>query len=206
MRRDSILILLLTLGVYGVGAQEQLQQQVEITTDNPLPETTIVMPQQPWQVVGEYRVVVEDGKGAASRKSRRRARVKEYSERMDSLIKSRNFVFWPNSMRQLPSGDMRMIYNGYYYFALLGEHVEVHLPEEVGETHLVEMINFDSMGLDELFLTPLQSGWNMRFDIREAEELFRVDITLSTITGESILTLLTPSSTMRYVGCIKPPR
>lgn len=202
MRRAICLLSLLHLSIF-VAMGQSVEQEVEITSHNEIPQTTVVMPQAPWHEVGEREVVVADSKRGASRKSRREERVAAFRSHIDSLVKGREFIFWPNSMRQLPSGDMRMIYNGYYYFALVDDHVEVHLPVEVGETHLVEMENFDSMSIENYFLSPLHSGWNIRFNIDEGERLCRIDFVVSTITGETILTLSTPQTEMRYVGCIR---
>ena len=86
-------------------------------------------------------------------------------------------MFFPNSMQQLPGGMIRSIYADYFFFGVFVDHVEVHLPTERGITQYVEMLNFDSMSVR---------------DYRAAR--------VSTATGETVLTLLTPDVTMRYVG------
>lgn len=196
----------------GVGAQAaDSVPQITITADNPVPVTTVVPVEEPPQVVTMSTREVEPP-AHLSRKERRAWRQQRFVERLDSLIASRNFRFWPNSMQQRPDGTIRLIYNDYYLFALYTDHVEVHLPVEWGVTTYVGVLNFDSMAVEEYRSTPLPEGWNIRFWVEDGGERYWVDFLVSTLTGETQLTLQTPRTTMRYVGSLSalgvqsPPR
>jgi len=179
------------------------QQQLTVTADNPLPETTVVPVMQPVTRVGMQTVVEESPSDRhLSREERRALKVRRFAEQVDSLVQSRNYIFWPNSMQQVPGGTFHLIYNGYYYFALFTDHVEVHLPTERGITPYVEVLNFDSMSLKEYTAAAIHGGWNVRFRITDGDACYVVDFVVSTVTGETILNLLTPTTSMRYVGTI----
>lgn len=135
-----------------------------------------------------------------NRSERRAYRAKTYAARIDSLIQSRNYLFFPNSMQSVPGGLIRMIYADYFYFGLLVDHVEVHLPIERGLTQYVEMLNFDSMSIRDYRAARIRCGWSVSFDAADGDVLYHADFTVSTVTGETVLTLLTPAATVRYVG------
>ena len=80
------------------------------------------------------------------------------------------------------------------------DHVEVHLPTERGITQYVEMLNFDSMSVRDYRAARVQWGWSISFNITGGDALYHADFAVSTATGETVLTLLTPDVTMRYVG------
>lgn len=199
-----LLGLLLLLPLSGRAQQpDSLQQQITITAGNPIPQTTIVAVEQPDEHLVEHTTLIEPGSRHLSRKDRRTLRAQRFAAEVDSLVQSRSFLFVPDAMRCLPDGDLRMLYNGLYFFGLYIDHVEVHLPIERGVTHYVEMENFDTMSIKEYRATPIQTGWNVQFQIPEGEDEYWVDFTISTITGECILTFTTPTTTMRYIGSLK---
>ena len=204
--RGWLLGLLLLLG----GSPSLLAQQSDslpeltITADNPVPVTTVVPVLKPPQVV-EMSTTVEEPPAHLSRKERRAWRQERFAQRLDSLVQSRNFIFWPNSMQRYPEGDMHLIYHDYYLLALYVDRVEVHLPVEWGITAYVGVLNFDAAEIEEFAISPMQQGWNIRFRVEKREELYWVDLLVSSHTGETILTLQTPRTTMRYVGVIYPP-
>lgn len=177
-------------------------QQVAVTADNPVPETTVVPVQQPAVRIDERTVLDEQSASGMTREERRALRARRFAERIDSLVQSRDFVFWPNSMQQVPGGTIHLIYNEAYYFGLFVDHVEVHLPTERGVTPFVEALNFDSMRLKEYTAAAVHGGWNIRFRIADGESCYIVDFEISSLTGETVLNLLTPTTSMRYVGSI----
>ena len=123
-----------------------------------------------------------------------------YAAKIDSLVQSRDYMFFPNSMQQLPGGMIRSIYADYFFFGVFVDHVEVHLPTERGITQYVEMLNFDSMSVRDYRAARVQWGWSVSFNISDGNTLYHADFAVSTATGETVLTLLTPDVTMRYVG------
>ena len=188
-----------------VAAQENpaaAAPQFTVTADNPVPATTVVPVQQSAVQVGERTVIDDRSTRGMTREERRALRARRFAERIDSLVQSRDFIFWPNSMQQVPGGTIHLIYNESYYFGLFVDHVEVHLPTERGVTPFVEALNFDSMRLNEYAASAIHSGWNIRFRIADGDACYIVDFVVSTLTGETILSLLTPTTSMRYVGSI----
>lgn len=200
-----VLFLSLAGAAASAAAQEPpaaVTQTVSVTADNPVPETTVVPVQQPVVRIGERTVDDEQSVRGMTREERRALRARRFADRIDSLVQSRDFMFWPNSMQQVPGGTIRMIYNDAYYFGLFIDHVEVHLPTERGVTPFVEVLNFDSMRLKEYIEAAVHNGRTVRFRIADGESCYIVDFEISTVTGETILNLLTPDTSMRYVGSI----
>lgn len=204
MKRIVLFVLFAAAGRLSA-AQENpsaVTQQVTVTADNPVPATTVVPVQRPAVLVDESTVLDEQSARGMTREERRALRARRFAERIDSLVQSRDFIFWPNSMQQVPGGTIHLIYNESYYFGLFVDHVEVHLPTERGVTPFVEALNFDSMRLKEYTAAAVHGGWNIRFRIADGDDCYIVDFVVSTLTGETILSLLTPTTSMRYVGSI----
>lgn len=204
MKRIVLFVLFAAAGRLSA-AQENpsaVTQQVTVTADNPVPATTVVPVQRPAVQVDERTVLDEQSARGMTREERRALRARRFAERIDSLVQSRDFIFWPNSMQQVPGGTIHLIYNESYYFGLFVDHVEVHLPTERGVTPFVEALNFDSMRLKEYTAAAVHGGWNIRFRIADGDDCYIVDFVVSTLTGETILSLLTPTTSMRYVGSI----
>ena len=103
-------------------------------------------------------------------------------------------------MQEMPGGLIRSIYADYFFFGLLVDHVEVHLPTERGITQYVEMLNFDSMSIRDYRASRMQWGWCVSFDFLDGSASYHAEFAVSTVTGETVLTLITPGVTMRYVG------
>lgn len=176
-----------------------------------VPQTTVVPVQQPAVQVVEHTTVYEESEKGMDRAERRAYKAKVYAAKIDSLVQSRDYMFFPNSMQQLPGGMIRSIYTDYFFFGMFVDHVEVHLPTERGVTQYIEILNFDSMSIHNYQSSRMQWGWAVSFDISDGDALYHADLAVSTATGETVLTLITPSVTMRYVGWlwnkrIKDPR
>ena len=165
-----------------------------------VPQTTIVPVQQPPVEVVERTTVYEEPTKEMNRVELRAYKAKVYAAKIDSLVQSRNYLFFPNSMQQLPGGLIRSIYADYFFFGLFVDHVEVHLPTERGITQYVEMLNFDSMSIRDYRAARVQWGWAISFNIADGDTFYHADLAVSTATGETVLTLLTPAVTMRYEG------
>lgn len=179
------------------------QYTLETSAADSVPQTTIVPVQQaPVQVV-EHTTVYEEPAAGMDRAQRRAYKARVYAAKIDSLVQSRDYMFFPNSMQQLPGGMIRSIYADYFFFGVFVDHVEVHLPTERGITQYVEMLNFDSMSVRDYRAARVQWGWSVSFNISDGNTLYHADFAVSTATGETVLTLLTlltPDVTMRYVG------
>lgn len=165
-----------------------------------IPQTTVVPVQQaPVQVV-EHTTVYEDPTRGMDRAERRAYKAKVYAAKIDSIVQSRNYMFFPNSMQELPGGLIRSIFAEYFFFGMFVDHVEVHLPTEQGITQYVEILNFDSMSIRDYRASQMQWGWMISFNVADADDLYHACFEVSTVTGETVLTLITPRLTMRYVG------
>ena len=176
------------------------QFSVGISGADSVPQTTIVPVQQPAVQVVERTTVYEEPERGMDRAQRRAWKAKVYAAKIDSLVQSRNYMFFPNSMQEIPGGMIRSIYADYFFFGIFVDHVEVHLPTERGITQYVEMVNFDSMSLRDYRAARTQWGWSVTFNVADGDAAYHADFAVSTATGETVLTLLTPSVTMRYVG------
>lgn len=176
------------------------QFSVETSEVDSVPQTTIVPVQEPAVQVVERTTVYEEPTRGMNRAERRAYKAQAYAAKIDSLVQSRNYMFFPNSMQELPGGLIRSIYADYFFFGMFVDHVEVHLPTERGITQYVEILNFDSMSIHEYRAAREQWGWRITFDITNDDALYHVDLAVSTTTGETALTLLTPQVTMRYIG------
>ena len=165
-----------------------------------VPQTTVVpVQQQPVQLV-EHTTVYEDPARGMTRPERRAYRARLYAQKIDSLVQSRDYMFFPNSMQEIPGGLIRSIYADYFFFGMFVDHVEIHLPTERGVTQYVEMLNFDSMSIRSYQAARLQWGWCISFDVADGNRVYHAEFAVSTATGETVLTLLTPDVMMRYVG------
>lgn len=200
-----ILLLLGLLPCCAVVAQQrELVPVMSLSDSSSVPQMTVVPPQQPATVVGEHTFEVEPKQRHLSHKERRTLRAEQFRDCIDSLVQSRSFTFWPNSMQRFPDGSIHLIYNAYYYFSLYEAHVEVHLPVEELLTTFVGVENFDSMEIQDYLLTERPSGWEVSFRIPDRGENYLVEFQISNRTGETILNFQTPKVVMRYVGTIKP--
>ncbi len=205
MRTFYRLLLVLAASVGVTVSRAQSQQQlltVSVPDSAQTAATTIVPVQEPAVRITEHTVRYDEPAHDMTRAERRAFRAQRFAARTDSLVQSRSYLFYPNSMQQLPGGLIRSIYAEYFYFGLLVDHVEVHLPTERGITQYVEMLNFDSMNIRNYRASRMQWGWCVTFDIADSEVNYAVQLAVSTATGETVLTLLTPQVTMRYVGWI----
>lgn len=182
-------------------AVAQTPQAAVLPTADSIPPTTTVVPvQQPAVQVVERTTVYEEPARNLSRTQRRARRAEIFAQRIDSLVQSRNWMFFPNSMQEVPGGTIRQIYAGYFFFGMFVDHVEVHLPTERGISQYVEMLNFDSMSLGDYRSSRLQWGWCISLDIADGDHRYHAEFEISTVTGETVLTLIAPQLTMRYVG------
>lgn len=198
VRRLSVV--LAGLFVSSAALAQTPQFSVATSGADSVPQTTIVPVQQPAVQIMERTTVYEEPEKGMDRAQRRAYKAKVYAAKIDSLVQSRNYMFFPNSMQEIPGGMIRSIYADYFFFGMFVDHVEVHLPTERGITQYVEMLNFDSMSIRDYRAARTQWGWSVTFDIADGDALYHADLAVSTATGETVLTLLTPDVTMRYVG------
>lgn len=138
------------------------------------------------------------------RAERRRMQGQEFAARIDSLVRSNRYCFRARTLRELPYGDERRLYADFYHCALAADHVELYLPVEQSAARYVDVLNFDSMSVRDYRASRLQGGWNITFSVLHDDALYRVDLSISTLTGEAQLTLLAPHAAVRYTGALLP--
>lgn len=200
MKRLFILLAAVCLPSASLLAQPaQAVPEVSEAADSPAPGSSAVSVQQPVDVT-VHSLVDEASMKGLDRKQRRELKERLFAARIDSLVQSRNYVFYPNSMQQAPDGVTEQIYAGFYFFGVFTDHVEVHLPTERGVSQYIEMLNFDSMSIRDYHAARTQWGWNISFGVTDGDRNVCVNLLVSTVTGESVLVLMTPTITMKYVG------
>lgn len=140
------------------------------------------------------------------RADRRREKCELFTSHLDSLVRSGEYVFWPNSMQELPQGTIEMIYNEAFYMALFEKHLEVHLPVVRGYVlQYIDIINFDTFEVNDYQTARTQSGWSITFNFTSSQNItYTANLLVCSLTGETILNLLTTHNTMHYVGQIEP--
>ena len=143
-----------------------------------------------------------------NRTERRHYKLERFAQGIDSLVKSHNFWFLPNSMQEMPGGYLQLIYNQLYFVGVFNDHVEVHMPTiRGGVVQYFEVLNFDTFDVRDYRVAKTQFGWNVSFNLfTNNETVYTVNMMVYPYTGEAVLTLLTPFNAVRYVGSIQPPR
>lgn len=136
----------------------------------------------------------------------RKIKSQRFAAAIDSLVISHAFRFLPNSMQELPGGWTQLIYNELYFIGVFKDHVEVHMPTIRGnEIQYFEILNFDTFAVRNYQTAKTQYGWNVSFNLTgTSDSVYTVNMLVYTLTGETVLNLLTLSNTIRYVGYIQP--
>lgn len=147
------------------------------------------------------RADYDDGLSA---KERREIRAAEFTANIDSLVRSRDYVFYPITMQNVTSGDTRYVMAYYLFFKMQGDSVAVHLPFEF-KNYVIYTENFDSQ-VDGYAETLNDGMWRVTFSVVNDGGKWVVELLVSNVTGQAQLAIATPDATMRYVGTIEPDR
>ena len=108
--RRILCLCALVFGASGAVAQSaQPQFTLGISAVDSVPQTTVVPVQQPPVQVVEHTTVYEESTRGMTRPERRAYRAKLYAQKIDSLVQSRDYLFFPNSMQEVPGGMSRSI-------------------------------------------------------------------------------------------------
>lgn len=205
MQRTKTLVSIVLWGCLGTagGAVAQTPQFTINPTDG-VAETTVV-PVQQSPVPLTVRSVVDEVPTNGSRPTRgarRTLRREQFAARVDSLIASRDYRFYPNSMQSLPGGMIRDIYNGGYSFGLYVDQAAVHLPAEQGSGWLTEAVDVGPWPVEAYRAEAVPGGWLVTLRLCDGTTCYSVALQIATQTGETILVLRGPQGTMRYVGAL----
>ena len=208
--KRRVLVSAMLLSATTVFAQSNVQttQSVSVEQGGNVPVTTVVPVQQKPVVIVDTtsQLLSAPIPNRTTRVEKRADEEKRFSEYIDSLVRSRNFMFYPDSMQEVdPDGAMRLIYAEYFYFGFFTDTAEIHLPTSQGVTQYVQILNFDSP-ITDYKLLPFQSGLSVTFKLMYEDKPYFGRFIVSTVTGETVLTLITPAMTMRYVGWLSYDR
>ena len=165
-----------------------------------VPTTTIIPVAKPPIREVDTTYIRTSSPNTKGRRARRNRQSRTFAMHLDSLIRSQNFLFYPDTMQEVePTGARRNIYAQYFYLGIFTDTVEVHLPTSRGSTEQVGVLNFDSP-ISDWKLLPFDTGWSITFRMLYDSKPYFVRMVISSVTGEVVLTLVTPEVTMRYVG------
>ena len=181
-----------------VFAQPQQQQTVTVSGNSQVPVTTVVPVQQPVQQI-DYSTVITPVQQQVQHQQQRAMKAGQFAARMDSLVRSGNFYFYPTTMQETHSGSEYRLIADFFYFAMSGSTAEVNLPAVNSTLGDIGMLNFDS-AVSDTRLYPYQSGISLTFTLRDGSNSCFARFVVSTVTGETVLQIVTSDTSMRYSG------
>lgn len=198
MKRISLLTMLLLLMLSACVAQNQ---SVTLQKDS-IPAATIVPALQPAAGVRDTISKNATIQSRMTRTERRTKRAEDYAFKIDSLIATRAFAFYPTLMQAMPGGEIRQVYANYFYAYISPVDLEVHLPTEYGMAQQMSMLNFDTEHIGNYTAVKYLTQWSISFLAKDDGVEYSFSLDVSTITGRSVLNVESPKGTMRYVGSI----
>ena len=74
----------------------------------------------------------QDVSQKTSQPTRKEMRQTRYTRQLDSMVNTFRFQFIPINMEWAPNGGVEYINNYYYYVALYGDYLQVHIPIVIG--------------------------------------------------------------------------
>lgn len=197
-----LLALLLALCAISA-AQAQHPTAATITAQrDSVPTTTIVPVQQAPLTLRDTISAPAPDSRPMNHRQRREERARRYAMTIDSLVATRSFAFYPTVMQAVPDGEIRLVYADYFYAYLSPVDLEVHLPLERGAMRQVSIMNFDSDRIENYVSAKFQTQWNISFSARDDGRQYDFSLMISTVTGQTELTVEGPDGAMRYVGSV----
>lgn len=197
-------LLALLLALYAISAaQAQQPTAATITAQrDSVPTTTIVPVQQAPLTLRDTISAPAPDSRPMNHRQRREERARRYAMTIDSLVATRSFAFYPTVMQAVPDGEIRLVYADYFYAYISPVDLEVHLPLERGAMRQVSIMNFDSDRIENYVSAKFQTQWNISFSARDDGRQYDFSLMISTVTGQTELTVEGPDGAMRYVGSV----
>lgn len=196
------LISLLMLATATHAMAQNTTQQITIERDS-VPVTTIVpVEQTPYTSTDSIAQAAPSPEKFLSRREQRAERARLYAFSIDSLVATRSFAFYPTAMQAVPDGEIRMVYADYFYAYFSPVMVEVHLPMERGTMRQISIINFDTSEMEGYASAKFQTQWNISFSVDDRGKKYDFALVISTVTGQTELTIESPDGAMRYIGSV----
>lgn len=197
-----LLALLLALcAISAAQAQQPTAATITAQRDS-VPTTTIVPVQQAPLTLRDTISAPAPDSRPMNHRQRREERARRYAMTIDSLVATRSFAFYPTVMQAVPDGEIRLVYADYFYAYLSPVDLEVHLPLERGAMRQVSIMNFDSDRIENYVSAKFQTQWNISFSARDDGRQYDFSLMISTVTGQTELTVEGPDGAMRYVGSV----
>lgn len=197
-----LLALLLALcAISAAQAQQPTAATITAQRDS-VPTTTIVPVQQAPLTLRDTISAPAPDSRPMNHRQRRDERARRYAMTIDSLVATRSFAFYPTVMQAVPDGEIRLVYADYFYAYISPVDLEVHLPLERGAMRQVSIMNFDSDRIENYVSAKFQTQWNISFSARDDGRQYDFSLMISTVTGQTELTVEGPDGAMRYVGSV----
>lgn len=197
-----LLALLLALcAISAAQAQQPTAATITAQRDS-VPTTTIVPIQQAPLTLRDTISAPAPDSRPMNHRQRREERARRYAMTIDSLVTTRSFAFYPTVMQAVPDGEIRLVYADYFYAYISPVDLEVHLPLERGAMRQVSIMNFDSDRIENYVSAKFQTQWNISFSARDDGRQYDFSLMISTVTGQTELTVEGPDGAMRYVGSV----
>ena len=205
MKRTILLLAICALHSMSALKAQNTTPQITLQRDS-LPVTTITpVEQAPYtttDTLTKPASIAPSTLQYMSHRERRAEQARQYAFSIDSLVATRSFAFYPTAMQAVPDGEVRLVYADYFYTYISPADLEVHLPMERGTMRQVGIINFDADGVENFSSAKFQSQWNISFSTEDKGQKYDFSLVISTITGQTELSIEGGDIAMRYIGSI----
>ena len=181
-------------------AQNATQQTLDVQ-QTAAPASTIVPIIQPTYGVRDT-LTRATPEAPLTHTGRRAKQAHDYAFKIDSLIATRAYAFYPTLMQAVPNGEMKQIYADYFYAYVSPVDLEIHLPIEHGIAQQTSILNFDTESIENYTAVKYLTQWNISFTAKSDGVEYGISLDVSTVTGRTELTLEYPKGMMQYIGSI----
>ena len=178
-------------------ATQQDEQQALSVQQSTAPASTVVPIIQPTYGVSDTLT-----KTPLTHKGRRAKQAHDYAFKIDSLIATRAYAFYPTLMQAVPNGEIKQVYADYFYAYVSPVDLEIHLPIEHGIAQQTSTLNFDTESIENYTAVKYLTQWNISFTAKSDGVEYGISLDVSTVTGRTELTLEYPKGIMQYIGSI----
>lgn len=139
--------------------------------------------------------------GPATRREMRQIR---YTRQLDSMVNTLRFQFIPVNMEWGPNGSVEYINNYYYYVALYGNYLQVHIPVVIGRAISYNAIaNIQTDTLSKVGTVRSGPGWKISFGAKDRNGTpYTFVLTVDSLSGRTVLDLVTTTNIMQYNGSL----
>ena len=182
-------------------AAQQSEQQTLSTQQSTAPASTVVPIIQPTYGVSDT-LTRNTQQTPLTHTGRRAKQAHDYAFKIDSLIATRAYAFYPTLMQAVPNGEIKQVYADYFYAYVSPVDLEIHLPIEHGVAQQTSILNFDTESIENYTAVKYLTQWNISFTAKSDGVEYGISLDVSTVTGRTELTLEYPKGMMQYIGSI----